>query len=188
MITMRTLSATLLLGGLLLATSGCQTYRMYDGPKQPSKSIARIEAVGRARVLSIDNRVVPIDNQKDTWLTVLPGEHDVEVTSWEYDYRTLDQTNGTRYVGRVILTPETTVHIKTVLRAGSSAEVQYSRGADQANFTVVEKETGQLAGSMTAKLVATAAPKPVYYYQGPIFIGPPPPMIWAPVGPPPFRP
>jgi hypothetical protein len=194
-ILMKTLRALLVLSVILIATGGCATRRMYSGPHQPTKALAQIKPGGHLRIQAVDNEAVPNSSQRGTWLQVLPGEHRVDITSFDYDHRVIKQTGQVDYVGKVLLRPEHAATIKFNAVAGANYEVQYRREKDEATYTMVDKNTGTIVGVVSTTLQAIVVPDyyygpPVHFYVGPPYWGPPGPVMIGPgpvPPPPPFR-
>jgi len=170
---MKTLPLLLVVSGLALVTAGCQYHRAYAGPRQPSKAVSQIKPDDHLRVLSIDGSAVAKEYQRKTWLLVLPGEHEVALASWDYDFRVLGGSNNVHYVGRVLLIPETTPTLKLVSTAGTKYRVQYQRTQDEATYSVLDVKTGQRVAWVNSRLKVVAVPAYAPYYYGPPYYGPP---------------
>lgn len=182
---MKTLRVLLFLSVIMMLGTSCATRRMYSGPHQPSKAIAQIKPGSHLRIQAVDNQAVPNSSQRGTWLQVLPGERQVDITSFDYDHRVIKQTSQVDYVGKVLLRPQNAATIKFTATAGAKYEVQYRRVNDDATYTLVDKDTGVIVGVVSTTLQAIALPQyyygpPVHFYVGPPYWGPPGPVIIGP--------
>jgi len=75
---------TLVVLSLLLAASGCATYRAYEGPGRPSSEVAIIHGDAKVRAFSPVALVIRVvDGQsvdaRYSSVALLPGEHDLLV-------------------------------------------------------------------------------------------------------------